>query len=103
MMEDIEDLEPDELEEKLEEAGLSGIEFTRHFYKRARKRNIDAEKVKEEVRERNFVNVRPNNQSDKDFNFSFKVTVETENGLCEMPIYFNVPGHKLLVKSVWPR
>ena len=98
-----EDLEPDQLKEKLEEADLSHVDFKQHFYYRAKRRNIDADKVREEVRDHNFVNVRPNNQSDGDFEFSFKVTVETENGPCEMPIYFNVPGHKLLVKSVWQR
>lgn len=94
---------PDELKEKLEEADPNRIEFPRHVYSRARKRNVDVEAVKGKIRDFDFSSVRPNNQSDSSFDFSFKVTVDTEAGRYEAPIYFNVPGDTLLVKSVWPK
>jgi hypothetical protein len=97
------DPEPDELEEKLEEADPNRVEFPRHVYERARKRNVDVDAVKQRIRDFDFSDVRPNNQSDSSFDYSFKVTVDTGKGRYEAPIYFNVPANKLLVKSVWPK
>lgn len=93
----------EKLEKKLEQAEYNRIEFASHFYQRAKRRNIDAQTVKEELENHKFTEVRENNQSDPNFQHSYKVTVETENGRYEIPIYFNVPGPKILVKSVWPR
>lgn len=97
------DFSPDDLEEKLEEADPNRVELPRHVYERARRRNIDVKALKQKIRNFDFSDVRPNNQSDSNFDFSFKVTVDTENGKYEAPVYFNVPADKLLVKSVWPK
>ncbi|MFB6099705.1 MAG: hypothetical protein ABEK16_00395 [Candidatus Nanohalobium sp.] len=94
---------PEKLGQKLEESGYDRIEFTPHFYHRARRRNIDAETAKRKLGEHEFVEVRENNQSDPKFDHSYKVTIKAEDGRYEMPIYFNVPGPKLIVKSIWPR
>lgn len=96
-------MDSERLEEKLEKAEIDRVEFPKHVYDRARKRNVDVEALKESIRDFDFSEVRPNSQSDSSFDFSYRVTVDTENGRYEVPIYFNVPGHKLLVKSVWPR
>lgn len=92
-----------DLEEKLEDADPDRVEFPRHVYSRAKKRNVDVEALKRKIKNFDFSGVRPNNQSDSNFDFSFKVTVDTENGCYEAPIYFNIPANKLLVKSVWPK
>lgn len=97
------ELEPEKLKEELENADPNRVEFPKHVYDQARKRNVDIENVKKEVREFNFVGVRPNNQNDRSFEYSYKVTVDTGDQRCELPIYFNVPADKLLVKSVWPK
>jgi len=96
-------MDPDQLEEKLEEADPDRVEFPKHLYDRARKRNVDVESVKDKIKDFDFSCVRPNNQADSNFDFSFKVTVDTENGSYEAPIYFNSPGNTVLVKSVWPK
>jgi len=96
-------MDPEKLKEKLEEAEYDRIEFAPHFYHRAKRRNIDTETVKEKLANHKFVEVRENNQSDPNFQNSYKVTIKGENGRCEMPIYFNIPGPKMLVKSIWPR
>lgn len=96
-------MNPEKLKEKLEEAEYNQIEFAPHFYHRAKRRNIDAETVKQKLENHEFVEVRENNQSDPNFQHSYKVTIESGNRRYEMPIYFNVPGPKILVKSIWPR
>lgn len=96
-------MDVDMLVEMLEQCDPSFIEFSPHFHERARRRNVDAEGVKRKVREYDFVDVRPNPQNDLRFEHAFRVTVNVDGALCEMPIYFNVPGTKILVKSVWPR
>jgi len=93
----------EKLIEGLEKADPNRTRFTQHFYQRARRRNIDASSVKYNLRKRDFVEVRENNRSDPQFEFSYKVTMETGNQRYEVPLYFNIPGPKILVKSVWPR
>ena len=93
----------EKLIEELDKADPDRIEFTQHFYQRAQRRNIDANSVKYNLRKQDFVEVRENNRSDPKFEFSYKVTMETENQRYEVPLYFNIPGPKILVKSVWPR
>lgn len=88
---------------KLQSADFQRIEYTKHFYQRARRRNIDTDLVKNKLRNEDFVEVRKNNRSDPNFDFSYKVTVEDDNKRYEVPLYFNIPGTKILVKSVWPR
>ena len=97
-----EDLSKD-LEKVLEPENSREIEFTKHFYERARRRNINASLVKNKLRNQNFVEVREKNRSDPNFNFSYKVTVKDDSNRYEVPLYFNIPGTKVLVKSVWPR
>ena len=92
-----------ELKFKLEKAEHDRIEFTPHFYYRARRRNIDVKSVKKKLKSRRFHHVRENRKSDPRFEYSFKVTVRSGERSFEMPIYFNLPGVKILVKSVWPR
>jgi len=91
------------LEKKLEEAEYERIEFAQHFYQRAKRRNVDTETVKQKLESHKIVEVRENNQSDPKFTYSYKITIENENKRYEMPIYFNIPGPKILVKSIWPR
>jgi len=47
--------------------------------------------------------VRDNPCDDPRFERSYRVTVTVGGEEYEMPVYFNVPGTKVVVKSVWPR
>lgn len=94
------DFNKEYLVKKLEESDYNRIEFTQHFYSRARRRNVNYKDLKNKIREHDFEKVQKNNQSDPNFDYSFKVSIKLDR-IHEVPIYFNVPGNKVLVKSVW--
>lgn len=66
------------LKKILEEAEYNPIEFAPHFYYRAKRRNIDAETVKDKLENHEFVEVRESNQGDPNFQHSYKVTIQAE-------------------------
>lgn len=95
MAEDLEELR-ETLRQKEE------FEFKPHFYHRARRRNIDAEFVKDKLEKGDVDDFRPNNQSDASFDQSYKVRVRKSRQYSyEIPIYFNEGGKRVVVKSVW--
>lgn len=87
----------------LEKSEYNRIEFPQHFYEQARKRNIDTNKVKDKIQSKEFIEVRENHQSDKKFDNSYIAKLKIDDKKVEIPIYFNVPGPIILVKSIWPR
>ncbi len=94
---------PDELREQLQQCDPDRIEFHQHAHERARRRNIDIDGVREKVEAFDFVAVRDNDRSDSRFEHSYKATVSVDGDQYEMPLYFNVPSTKVLIKSIWPR
>ncbi|MDY6778485.1 MAG: hypothetical protein SVU32_07490 [Candidatus Nanohaloarchaea archaeon] len=96
-------MQPQQLKEQLGQCDPERIEFHQHAHERARQRNINLTAVREQVKAFEFVSVRENQQSDPRYKHSYKVTVTVEGTRYEMPIYFNVPGTTVLVKSIWRR
>ncbi|MFB6213866.1 MAG: hypothetical protein ABEJ07_04875 [Candidatus Nanohaloarchaea archaeon] len=92
---------PEELCDLIEECGPERVEFPQHVYERARKRNVDVSGLEKKILGCEFEEVRENNQSDPKFEYSFRVKIRGNDHLVEVPVYFNVPGTKILVKSIW--
>lgn len=92
---------PEELCDLIEECDPDRVEVVKHVFERARRRNVDVSELKQKISNCEFEEVRPNNQSDPNFEYSFRVKIKLEDRLIEVPLYFNVPGPKILVKSVW--
>ena len=73
-----------------------------HSHRRAKQRNIDLNQVKHRIQELEFHSVRENNQDDPRYEKTYKITVKASNNrIYEMPIYFNMNGNEIYVKSVW--
>ena len=85
----------------IEECDPDRVEVVKHVFERARRRNVDVSELRQKILNCEFVEVRPNNQSDPKFEYSFRVKIELEEMLVEVPLYFNVPGPKVLIKSIW--
>jgi len=94
-------LNSEEVFDKIQEAGIDRVELAKHVFDRARKRNVDPSELKVKILEGDFESVRENNQSDPLFDESYRVKIESNGCVVEVPIYFNVPGTKILVKSIW--
>lgn len=94
-------MNPEELCDLIEECDPERVELVQHVFERARRRNVDVSELKQKILNCEFVGVRPNNQSDPNFEYSSRVKIELEDNLVEVPLYFNVPGPKILVKSIW--
>lgn len=92
---------PKELCDLIGESDLDRVELVQHVFERARRRNVDVSELKQKILKCEFEEVRPNNQSDPNFEYSFRVKIKLEDRLVEVPLYFNVPGTKILVKSIW--
>lgn len=92
---------PKELCDLIGKCDPERVELVQHVFERSRRRNVDVSELKQKILNCEFEEVRPNNQSDPNFGYSFRVKIELEEMLVEVPLYFNVPGHKILVKSIW--
>jgi len=78
------------------------VRIAPHSHRRARQRNVDLEEVKQKIRDLNFHKVRENNQKDSRYGKTYKVIIKgSEDSYYEMPIYFNIQGNEIYVKSVW--
>ena len=77
------------------------IRIAPHSHRRAKQRNVDLEQVKKKLRDLEIHRVRSNDQEDPRYSKTFKVTIKTSGRLYEMPIYFNLNGNEIYVKSVW--
>lgn len=93
----------DALKQKLQACDPDHFEFPYHVHERARQRNVDLAGVKQKLEDVDISDARENNTSDPNFEYSYRVTVTVDGNQYELPIYFNVPGTKVLVKSIWPR
>ena len=96
-------MDVDELKSLIENSRANRVELPKHVFDRAKRRNVNTINLRDMILNGDFDEVRENNQSDPNFDYSYKVSIENENISVEMPIYFNVPGTKILVKSIWPR
>lgn len=94
-------MNPEELCDLIEECDPERVELVQHVFERARRRNVDVSELKQKILNCEFEEVRGNNQSDPKFECSFRVKIKLEEKLVEVPLYFNVPGAKILVKSIW--
>lgn len=78
------------------------VRVAQHSHRRAKQRNVDLKKVKQEIKNLDFHGVRENNQDDPRYEKTYKVTIKVgEDRVYEMPIYFNLDGNEIYVKSVW--
>lgn len=91
-----------QVQQEIRECGPDRVELAPHVFQRARKRNVDPSDLREKIMKGDFEEVRENNQSDPNFEYSYKVKLESNGKVVEVPIYFNIPGPKILVKSIWP-
>ena len=94
-------MNPEELCDLIGECGSERVELDQHVFERARRRNLDVSGLEDKILDCEFVEVRGNNRSDPRFEYSFRVKIRLENRLAEVPIYFNVPGTKIVVRSIW--
>ena len=94
-------VDKDKVAEELEQCGAERVELPKHVYDRARRRNINPEDLEDKIMDKDFESVKINHQADIKFEKSYKVKIELEGVLVEVPIYFNVPGPYILVKSIW--
>ncbi|MBC5792731.1 MAG: hypothetical protein H8Z69_01705 [Nanohaloarchaea archaeon] len=92
---------PEELCDLIEEGDPERIELVQHVFERAKRRNVDVSNLKEKILSCEFEEVRENNQGDPNFKYSYRVKIQLKQNLVEVPVYFNVPGTKILVKSIW--
>jgi len=91
----------DEVISKLKTVDKS-VRIAPHSHRRAKQRNVDLKQVKQKIRDLEFHRVRENNQDDPRYEKTYKVTVKVSNDrVYEMPIYFNMNGNEIYVKSVW--
>lgn len=73
-----------------------------HSHRRAKQRNVDLKQVKQKVKDLDFHSVRENNQDDPRYEKTYKVVIKvSDDGFYELPIYFNMGGNEIYVKSVW--
>lgn len=72
-----------------------------HSFRRARQRNVDVNQVKQKIRELDLHSVRENNQDDPRYGKTYKIVVKAGDGFYELPIYFNMNGSEIYVKSLW--
>jgi len=93
-------VEIEEVDDKIQACDPELVELAPHVFERARQKNADPGEVKDKILEGDFEDVRENIQSDPNFDYSYKVKINSNGCLVELPIYFNVPGHKILVKSI---
>lgn len=93
----------EEVKQKLQQCDPDRFEFPYHVHERAMQRNVDLDGVKQKLQNMDLTDVRENNTTDPQFEFSYRVIITVNGERYEMPIYFNVPGTKVLVKSIWPR
>lgn len=78
------------------------IKINFHSYRRAKQRNIDMSLVKRKIRNLNLERVKENNQDDPRYSKTYKVTIKgSGTDIYEIPIYFNMGGNEVYVKSVW--
>lgn len=78
------------------------VRIAPHSHRRAKQRNVDLKQVKQKVKDLNFHSVRENNQDDPRYEKTYKVVIKvSENRFYELPIYFNMGGNEIYVKSVW--
>lgn len=94
-------MKPEELCDLIGECDPERVELVQHVFERARRRNVEVSELKRKILNCEFEEVRGNNQSDPNFEYSFRVKIKLEDRLVEVPLYFNVPGPKVLVKSIW--
>jgi hypothetical protein len=80
----------------------SEVRFSQHSHRRARQRNVDLDAVRQRLRDLDVVSVRGNDDDDPRYGRTYKVVVEgSGENLYEMPVYFNMNGSEIYVKSVW--
>lgn len=78
------------------------IRVAPHSHRRAKQRNVDLKQVKKKIEDLDFHNVRDNNQDDPRYEKTYNLVVKVSNDcFYEMPIYFNMNGNEIYVKSVW--
>lgn len=78
------------------------VRIAPHSHRRAKQRNVDLRQVKQKVKDLDFHSVRENNQDDPRYSKTYKVVIKvSENRFYELPIYFNMEGSEIYVKSVW--
>lgn len=92
---------PEQLCDLIEECDPERVEVVQHVYERAERRNIDVSGLEGKILGCEFEEVRENHRSDPAFEHSYRVKIRLGEKLAEIPVYFNVPGTKILVKSVW--
>lgn len=80
----------------------NSVRVAPHSHRRAKQRNVDLKQVKQKIRDLEFHSVRENNQDDPRYGKTYKVLIKVgSDKLYEMPIYFNMNGSEIYVKSVW--
>lgn len=78
------------------------VRIAHHSHRRAKQRNVDLKQVKRKIKDLDFHSVRENNQDDPRYEKTYKVTIKvSDDRVYEMPIYFNMDGNEIYVKSVW--
>lgn len=78
------------------------VRMAPHSHRRAKQRNVDLKHVKQKLMNLEIHGVRSNDQEDPRYSKTYKVILKTsEENLYEMPIYFNMNGNEIYVKSVW--
>ena len=94
-------MNPEELCELIQKCDPENIELDQHVFERARRRNLDVSGLEDKILNCEFESVRGNNRSDPRFEYSFRVKIKLGNRLAEVPAYFNIPGTKVVVRSIW--
>ncbi|MFB6208858.1 MAG: hypothetical protein ABEJ56_01825 [Candidatus Nanohaloarchaea archaeon] len=80
----------------------SEVRIAPYSHRRVKQRNVNLKQIKQKLKDLDIHSVRPNDQEDPRYNKTYKVTIETSKGsFYEMPIYFNMDGNEIYVKSVW--
>jgi hypothetical protein len=80
----------------------SEVHIAPHSHRRAKQRNVNLKQIKQKLKNLEIHSVRSNDQEDQRYSKTYKVTVKTSKGkFYEMPIYFNMDGNEIYVKSVW--
>lgn len=78
------------------------VRIAPHSHRRAKQRNVNLKQIKQKLKNLDIHSVRPNDQEDPRYSKTYKVIIKTSKGkFYEMPIYFNVDGNEIYVKSVW--
>jgi len=80
----------------------SEVRIAPHSHRRAKQRNVNLKQVKQKLKNEKIHSVTPNDQEDPRYSKTYKVIIKTSEGkLYEMPIYFNMDGNEIYIKSVW--